>query len=134
MGKSMLKRHVCEGGGMNEIKCFSPHLSSELWIYGDRKLNRFFRGDGKMGLIKRDRIDRIFFQCSFLPGPYICVFLQHLLSFVFIFTGMFLGLDYPFQYLHRTCTLTCVLFYVQQYTFLMAITTKQPRASLFLDF
>lgn len=97
----MLKRKLCEGGGINGIlKFFSSHLGSELWICGDRKLIRFFSGCGKMRLIKRKRID--FFQFSFLPDLYISVFLQHLLSYNFIFTGIFLGLDYPLQYLHRT--------------------------------
>lgn len=66
------------------LKFFSTHLGSELRIYGDRKLIRFFSACGKMGLIKRERIDGLFFQCSFLPDPYICGFFQHLLSFVFI--------------------------------------------------
>lgn len=66
IGESMLKRQVCEGGGMNGIlKVFSPHLGSELWIYGDRTLIKFFSHVGKMRLIKRERIDRFFFSPAF---------------------------------------------------------------------
>lgn len=79
-----------------------------------------------MGLIKREGIDRFFFfQCSFLPDPYICVFLQHRSSLFFYFYWYVFGSGLPFAIFAQTiCALTCVLVCVQQYTYLITVTTE----------
>lgn len=124
----MLKRQVCEGGGMNGILkiFFSPHLSSELWIYSDRTLIRFFSGGGKMRLIKRGRIDRFFSVQLFAWPLYLCFppASFKLLGF-FYFYWYVLGFRLSFAILAQNiCVLTCVLFYVQQHKYLMTITTE----------
>lgn len=55
-----------------------------------------------MGLIKREGIDRFFFFSAAFYLTLIFVFSFSIVQVCFfIFTGMFLGLDYPLQYLHK---------------------------------
>lgn len=53
-------------------KFFSPHLGTELWIYGDGTLIRIFSHGGKMGLIKRERTDSFFLVQLFTWPLYLC--------------------------------------------------------------
>lgn len=131
----MLKRLVCEGGGMNGILKFFPPSSGQwtldLWGEDTNQVLWQWWEDGSDW--KRGNRQIFFFQCGFLPDPYICVFLQHLSSLFFYCYWYVFGSGLSFAIFAQTiCALTCVLFCAQQYTYLMTITTESILIPWFL--